>query len=84
MAMDLKIPLFCLAYASPPPSAAGNTFFLQHGASPIKQTRDGMPNLAGLLAVLSASPIPSAMLQSSTPELSLREDPTPYRTKPRS
>lgn len=83
-AIDLKVPLFCVAYASPPPSAAGNTFFLQHGASPIKQTRDGSPNLAGLLAVLSASPIPSAMLHSSAPELSLREDPTPYRTKSKS
>jgi DNA protecting protein DprA len=83
-AMDLRVPLFCVAYASPPPSAAGNTFFLQHGASPIKQTRDGLPNLAGLLAVLSVSPMPSAILQTSAPEFSLREDQTPYRTKSKS
>ena len=83
-AMNLKVPLFSVAYASPPPSAAGNMFFLEHGASPIKQTRDGLPNLAGLIAVLSASRMPSAIPQTSAPELSLMEDPTPYRTKPKS
>lgn len=83
-AMDLKVPLFCVGYATPPPSAAGNSFFLQNGASPIRQTREGMPNLAGLLAVLNASPLPSASLQSSAPELSLKENPAPYRTKPQS
>lgn len=81
-ALDLKVPLFCVAYASPPPSAAGNTFFLQHGASSIMQTRDGLPNLTGLMDVLRARPTPSAKLQASALELSLNETPAPYQTKP--
>ena len=68
-ALALNEPLFCIEYADPAPAAAGNPYFLSHGAHALKRLRSGLPNLAPVLA---------ASRQFSDPNpvpLLLREEP---------
>lgn len=51
-ALSLSVPLFCVEYAEPLPSAEGNPYFLKHGAMPLKRSADGKPNLTRLLATI--------------------------------
>ncbi len=73
-ALELGEPLFCVEYAEPSPSAAGNPYFLQHGASSLKRSRAGQPNLSKLLSVVRdpGAPLPRPDNQK---ELVLREEP---------
>lgn len=48
-ALSLGVPLFCVEYAIPPSSASGNTYFLSHGASPIRRSANGLPNISKIL-----------------------------------
>lgn len=51
-ALNLSVPLFCVEYAQPVESAEGNTYFLKHGASPLKRSPDGPPNVTRLIATI--------------------------------
>jgi DNA protecting protein DprA len=51
-ALELGEPLFCVEYSEMPPQAAGNPYFLSHGAQSLRRSRDGEPNLTKLLAVV--------------------------------
>jgi predicted Rossmann fold nucleotide-binding protein DprA/Smf involved in DNA uptake len=73
-ALKLGEPLFCVEYANPPPSAAGNPILLSMGAHPLKRGRSGQPNLNRLLA--AARCVPEVMPTDSEPIL-VREDTTP-------
>jgi DNA protecting protein DprA len=56
-ALSLNVPLFCVQYADPAPSAAGNPYFLQHGATALKRSQDGRPNLGALLSTVEKTSI---------------------------
>jgi DNA processing protein len=71
-ALDLGEPLFCVEYAEPSPSAAGNPYFLAHGALSVKRSRSGQPNLARVLTVARNGKPES---HSEQDELILREEP---------
>jgi len=75
-ALELGEPLFCIEYAEPSPAAAGNPYFLQHGAFSLKRARTGQPNLSKLLSIVrnGGDPDPQRKPQS---ELLLREEPKP-------
>ena len=47
-ALNLSIPLFCVKYSQPVESAAGNAYFLEHGATPLQRSPDGQPNVTKL------------------------------------
>ncbi len=71
-ALTVKIPLFVADYAHPAPSAAGNPYFSQRGAKPIRRSKEtGRANLAGLLKSVEnhqnklASPPPAKLVQGS-------------------
>lgn len=51
-ALSLSVPLFCVEYAEPLPSAEGNPYFLKHGATALKRSADGGPNLTNLLTTV--------------------------------
>ena len=80
--LDLKLPLFCVEYAQTVASAAGNPYFLQHGAIGLKRSRNGQPNLAKLLAILRHAAEPSASIEREEPELTLREAGPAYVVPP--
>jgi len=75
-ALEIGEPLFCVEYADPSPAAAGNPYFLRHGAFSLKRSRNGQPNLAKVISVVrnGASAIQKPSPQS---EFMLREDPEP-------
>jgi len=75
-ALDLGEPLFCVEYAEPSSSAAGNPYFLQHGAFSLKRSRAGPPNLSQVLSIVrhGGGPIPRAHHQEN---LLLREEHKP-------
>lgn len=54
--LALKQPLFCVEYAQPAESAAGNPYLLQHGAISLRQTKEGKPNLNRLLEIVRSQP----------------------------
>jgi DNA processing protein len=51
-ALSLSVPLFCVEYAQPLPSAEGNSYFLKHGAIGLKRSADGKPNLTRLITTV--------------------------------
>jgi predicted Rossmann fold nucleotide-binding protein DprA/Smf involved in DNA uptake len=51
-ALELGEPLFCVEYSETQPEAAGNPYFLRHGAQSLRRSRNGEPNLTKLLAVV--------------------------------
>jgi DNA protecting protein DprA len=51
-ALELGEPLFCVEYSEAPPEAAGNPYFLKHGAQSLRRSRNGEPNLTRLLSVV--------------------------------
>jgi DNA protecting protein DprA len=71
-ALDIGEPLFCVEYAEPSPSAAGNPYFLQHGAISLKRSRSGQPNLNKVVAVARNG---RDMSHSGQHELLLHEEP---------
>lgn len=76
--LDLKLPLFCVEYAETVPSAAGNPYFLQHGAISLKRARNGQPNLSKLLSLLRDPAGTPATAVAVEPQLALHETPPPY------
>lgn len=48
-AQKLQLPLFVVDFANPPASAEGNTYLLQHGATPLRSGGNGHPILNGLV-----------------------------------
>jgi DNA processing protein len=54
-ALSLGVPLFCVEYAIPPSSASGNTYFLSHGASPVRRSANGLPNISKILESIHGS-----------------------------
>ena len=71
-ALAIGEPLFCVEYAEPLPSAAGNPYFLQNGAFSLKRSRTGQPNLAKLISVVRYGGVPIPRPQEQN-ELVLRE-----------
>jgi len=59
-ALELGAPLFCVEYSEPFPSAAGNPYFLQHGAFSLRRSRSGQPNLAKVISVVRDGSLPAA------------------------
>ncbi len=55
-ALALKEPLFCVEYANPAESAAGNSWLLEHGGIRLRRDRSGQPNLAGIVDAISHQP----------------------------
>jgi DNA processing protein len=55
-ALELGEPLFCVEYEEPSMSAAGNSYFLEHGAVPLRRSRSGEPNLIKLLSAVRGQP----------------------------
>jgi DNA processing protein len=51
-ALELGEPLFCVDYAEASPTAAGNPYFLSHGAFSLRRMRTGEPNLSRLISVV--------------------------------
>lgn len=51
-ALELGEPLFCVEYSETPLEAAGNSYFLKHGAQSLRRSRNGEPNLTKLLSVV--------------------------------
>ncbi len=51
-ALKLGEPLFCIEYAETPPEAAGNPYFLKHGAFSLRRAPNGEPNLSRLMSVV--------------------------------
>jgi len=51
-ALELGEPLFCVEYAEAPPAAAGNPYFLNHGAFSLRRARTGEPNLSKLFSIV--------------------------------
>jgi DNA protecting protein DprA len=45
-ALALNEPLFCVEYAVPAESAAGNSWLVEHGAVSLRRSRSGLPNLS--------------------------------------
>ncbi len=79
-AIKLGEPLFCVDYAEPPPSAAGNPILLSMGARPFKRGRSGQPNLYRLLAAARTEKEFQTVPESEA--LLLSEDPATYHPKP--
>jgi DNA protecting protein DprA len=75
-ALELGEPLFCVEYAEPSPAAAGNPYFLQHGASSLKRTREGKPNLSRLLSLLQNGATEKIKAEAQG-QLVLREEASP-------
>jgi len=75
-ALKLGEPLFCVEYAEPSPSAAGNAYFLQQGAFSLKRTRTGQANLSKLISVVRSGAT-SVLQPQDQKELLLREEPNP-------
>jgi DNA protecting protein DprA len=73
-ALDLGEPLFCVEYAEPSPSAAGNPYFLQHGAYSLKRARTGEPNLSKVISIVRSGALPSYEPRAQK-ELLLVEEP---------
>jgi DNA protecting protein DprA len=64
-ALSVKVPLFVADYAHPAPSAAGNPFFLQKGACPIRRSKETeRANLSELIESVEAH---QAKLMSEPP-----------------
>lgn len=55
-ALALNEPLFCVEYANPAESAAGNSWLLEHGGIRLRRGRSGQPNLAGILEAICHQP----------------------------
>jgi len=72
-ALELGEPLFCVDYAQPSPSAAGNPYFLQHGAFSLKRDRAGKPNLSRVLSIIQNGSTPNIKTDTQA-ELVLREE----------
>src|SRR5262249_32262391 len=51
-ALRLGEPLFCIEYAETQPEAAGNPYFLKHGAFSLRRAPSGEPNLSRLMAIV--------------------------------
>lgn len=71
-ALTVKVPLFVADYVHPAPSAAGNRYFIQRGAKPIRRSKEtGHANLAGLFKSVEehqnklSSPPPLKPIQGS-------------------
>jgi DNA protecting protein DprA len=79
--LDLKLPLFCVEYAETVPSAAGNPYFLQHGAISLKRARNGQPNLSKLIAILRDPTVTLPPAAAAEPQLTLHEAPAPNVTR---
>lgn len=62
-AIELGEPLFCVEYEEPSISAAGNSYFLERGAIPLRRSRSGEPNLTKLLSAVRESALDSAETQ---------------------
>lgn len=77
-ALALHEPLFCVEYAKPSPSAAGNPYFLAHGAVSLKRARTGQPNLSKLIEAVRSAPIPNPLPQRQR-QLLVCEEAKPYR-----
>jgi len=45
-ALSFDEPLFCVEYADPAQSAAGNSWLVKHGAVSLRRSRTGLPNLS--------------------------------------
>jgi DNA processing protein len=75
-ALEIGEPLFCVDYAEPSPSAAGNPYFLERGAMSLKRSRTGQPNLAKLISVARSGGSP-IVRPADQEELVLREEPKP-------
>lgn len=73
-ALEMGEPLFCVEYADPAPAAAGNPYFLHHGAFSLKRSRTGQPNLAKLMALVRAGGVPLLPVVNQA-ELVLRDEP---------
>lgn len=57
LALRLKMPLFVADYAEPATSAAGNAYFLTHGAGPLRRSvESGQANLKPLRRAVEAHP----------------------------
>jgi predicted Rossmann fold nucleotide-binding protein DprA/Smf involved in DNA uptake len=72
-ALALNLPLFCVEYAEPTESAAGNPYLLQHGAISLRRTRGGEPNLSRLVRAVQEHP----RTQSPQDELSFAGEAPP-------
>lgn len=59
-ALALNEPLFCVEYADPAESAAGNSWLVEHGAISLRRSRSGQPNLAGIVEAISHQPTAQA------------------------
>jgi DNA protecting protein DprA len=79
--LDLKLPLFCVEYAETVPSAAGNPYFLQHGAISLKRARNGQPNLSKLITILRDPTGTRPPTAPAEPQLTLHETPAPNVTQ---
>lgn len=55
-ALALNLPLFCVEYAEPAETAAGNPYLLQHGAISLRRSRGGEPNLTRLVQAVHEHP----------------------------
>jgi predicted Rossmann fold nucleotide-binding protein DprA/Smf involved in DNA uptake len=63
-ALNLSVPLFCVEYAQPLESAKGNAYFLKHGATPLKRSHTGQPNLQHLLRTIGGRVNPSSRVEN--------------------
>lgn len=68
-ALSLNVPLFCVEYSDPAPSAAGNAYFLQHGAISLKRSPDGTPSFGKLLSVVSNGSAHRHSISNAQPQL---------------
>lgn len=53
-ALALSEPLFCVEYADPAESAAGNSWLVKHGAIRLRRSRTGVPNLTRVVQAVRA------------------------------
>ncbi len=68
VALELRKPLFVVEYTHPAPTAAGNAYFLERGAQPLRRTKNGSPNVAKVLTALDS---PSSASKRQTESLEL-------------
>ena len=55
-AMRLKIPMFVVEYADPAKNATGNAYFIEHGAIPLRRSREtGRANVQPMLTIITKS-----------------------------
>ena len=71
-ALKLGEPLFCVEYAEPGVTAAGNPHLLANGARSVKRSRSGKPNLSQVLVAAHAR---MGTPTESPESLLLREEP---------